>query len=357
MNQDDRHKNDPAHRRVLLGLSGGVDSTASASLLKAEGFEVTAVTLRTWQEDEDESRLEGAARSARLLGLPHLILDVRQAFLEEVVEPFVQGWRQGLTPNPCVFCNPDFKFQKMIHLADELGCHYIASGHYARVGWEDSGRWLYRASHRRQDQSYFLYRLPSWLLERLRFPLGGMSKEEARQIAGQGGDPVASARDSQDICFIPKGRLKDFLINQGLETKEGAFIDRQGQVIGRHSGAWQFTLGQRRHLGQAWGRRMTVLAIDANRNTVMVGDEAEAMMTEMSLVNCLLTNPLPSSMEVQVQLRSQGIPHPACLTFDPDQAEARVRFPEPVRMSSPGQSAVFYQGDRVLGGGLLDEMV
>ncbi|NLA82054.1 MAG: tRNA 2-thiouridine(34) synthase MnmA [Clostridiaceae bacterium] len=356
MKQDKLRKDSPASKKVLLGLSGGVDSTASASLLKEQGYEVTAVSLWTWQEEEDPERLERASQSAALLGLPHLILDVRDDFYQNVVGPFVAAWGQGLTPNPCVFCNPNFKFDKMAKLADELGCHYIATGHYARVGRHESDYWLYRASHRRQDQSYFLYRLPADLLERILFPLGGKSKDQARQIASRFGDPVAQARDSQDICFLAKGQLKPFLKKQGLKQEEGPFLNPQGQVVGHHSGAWQFTVGQRRHLGQALGQRMTVLAIDGHKNTVTLGDEDQAMMEAMTLTDCFWPHPPPTSLELELQLRSQGIPHPASVIVTDQGREAGVRFKQAVRFSSPGQSAVFYQGDRILGGGLVAEM-
>ncbi len=344
-------------RRVLLGLSGGVDSLASALLLKAQGYEVIAVTLRTWEEEGEHVRgLEQATLSADLLGLRHIILDVRQAFYNQVVEPFVEAWRRGETPNPCVMCNPDFKFKTMEDLADQLECPYLATGHYARTETHEAGSWLHRARHRPQDQSYFLYRLPSRILDRVLFPLGEKSKEEARLLVSSAGDPTAVSRDSQDICFIGKGQLKQFLGRQGLEDKPGYFVNSRGEPIGEHRGSWRFTVGQRRHLGESFGRRMTVLALDHEKNTVLLGDEEEAFVQEMELAEVFSPHRLPPSFSAGVQLRSQGKPLPARVWVDQGQGGGRIRFECPVRLSSPGQSAVFYQGDRVLGGGLVTEM-
>ena len=344
-------------KKVLLGLSGGVDSTASAALLKAQGFEVSAVTLDTWQEGEgDRQRVDRAAHSAALLNIPHVILDVREAFYDNVVLAFVNEWRQGLTPNPCVMCNPDFKFKKMFELADKLGCPYVATGHYARFKQDDCGSWLYRASHRPQDQSYFLYRLPETWLERIRFPLGDKTKEDARHIAAATSDPVAGQKDSQDICFLGQGKLRDFLNQHGLEEQEGAFVNRAGEPIGTHQGSWRYTVGQRRHLGQAFGSRMTVLSIDHRKNIVVLGTEEDAQMAELELVDFIGSHPLPPFFEAEAQLRSQGKTLPVTVHLDDSQRRATVRFIQATRLSSPGQSLVLYEGDRVLGGGIVATM-
>lgn len=345
-------------RRVLLGLSGGVDSLASAILLQKEGFQVTAVTLLTWQEEDHQSPsgAEEAQRSAELLGIPHRILDVRQSFYDQVVTPFVKAWKSGLTPNPCVMCNPGFKFSLLSDLADQLDIPYLATGHYARVAETEEGYSLYRARHRRHDQSYFLYRLGPEILQRLLFPAGSLSKEEVRRIAQELRDPVSQARGSQDICFIARNQLKGFLSRMGLEEQSGCFIDPAGQVIGQHRGSWQYTPGQRRRLGQSFGRRMTVLATDHRRNTVTLGQEEDALMTEARLVDLFLNHPRRGTFSAGVQLRSQGMAQDAAVTVGPGPAQASVRFAVPVRLASPGQSAVFYDGDRVLGGGLIAKM-
>lgn len=356
-NQERKPKDKPFGRSVLLGLSGGVDSLASALLLQEQGFDVTAVTLWTWREDQaDPPGIEEAQRSAGFLGIPHRILDVRQAFYHQVVVPFVQAWEEGFTPNPCVLCNPGFKFAHLNDLADRLGIHYLATGHYARVVETDHGYRLCRALHRRHDQSYFLYRLSPATLGRLLLPVGNLSKQEVRRLAEQVRDPVSHARGSQDICFIGKSRLKAFLGRMGLEEKGGSFINPAGEVIGEHSGSWQYTPGQRRRLGQSFGQRMTVLATDHRLNTVTLGGEEDALMTEVRLTDLVLAGSLPDSFRAGVQLRSQGLPHDATVEVGPDPAKAIVRFKEPVRLTSPGQSAVFYNGDLVLGGGIIARM-
>ena len=344
-------------KRVLLGLSGGVDSTAAAAILKAEGLGVTAVTLDTWQEGEgDSQQLERAARSARLLGLPHIIRDVKDLFYEHVVSSFVQDWQRGLSPNPCVMCNPDFKFKLMFDLADELGCDYVATGHYARILRDHEGSWLYRAAHRPQDQSYFLYRLPQPWLERMRFPLGEKTKAEARRIAAENSDPVSGQKDSQDICFLREGKLNDFLMRQGLREEEGLFVNKTGEKIGTHQGSWRYTVGQRRHLGQSFGRRMTVLSVDHEKNIVTLGDEDDARMTELELVDFVSHHPLPSVFSAAAQLRSQGKPLLCHVSLASEGRKATVRLDEPTRLTSPGQSLVLYDGERVLGGGIVARM-
>lgn len=344
-------------KKVLLGLSGGVDSTASASLLLDAGYEVTAVTLWTWQEEgEGEARNLRAARSAELLGIRHILLDVRQAFYDEVVRPFALDWDKGLTPNPCVMCNPDFKFRQMSLLADREKIPYLATGHYARIRETERGRRLMRARVRAQDQSYFLYRLPMPILNRLLFPLGDLSKDDARAIAGRQGDPVSSQKDSQDICFIGKGELRSFLGRQGLVERPGDFVSPRGEVLGQHRGIWRYTVGQRRGLGQSFGDRMTVLSILPEENRIVLGSEEDALMDVMELDRLILASGMEGTFQAGVQLRSQGRPLAAVIETDLAGQRAKVRFGQPVRISSPGQSAVFYDGDLVLGGGLVRGM-
>ncbi|MFA5585083.1 MAG: tRNA 2-thiouridine(34) synthase MnmA [Saccharofermentanales bacterium] len=341
---------------VLLGLSGGVDSAASAILLKEAGYRVRAVTLWTWTESSDRSLIEQAGRSAALLGIPHEVVDVRQAFYQEVVVPFVQAWQEGLTPNPCVFCNPDFKFKVMARLADQLDCQYLATGHYARLADRGQGPALHRALHREQDQSYFLYRLTPALLDRTLFPVGSLTKAEVRQIAERYRDPAAGQRDSQDICFIGKNQLKGFLSRQGLKDQPGPFLDRAGQIIGQHQGSWHFTPGQRRRLGQAFGRRMTVLSVDRQKNTVTLGDEEDALIRQLELTDLVFPRLAASELDAQVQLRSQGTSLAARLAIEPDGLRAKVFLDQAVRLTAAGQSAVFYDDDEVLGGGLVASM-
>ncbi|HZK28783.1 MAG TPA: tRNA 2-thiouridine(34) synthase MnmA [Clostridia bacterium] len=348
---------DPAQKNVLIGLSGGVDSAAAAALLLERGYAVTAVTLWTWQNsDSNDPRLERASNSANVLGLRHIILDVRQTFYDDVICPFVGAWKLGKTPNPCVMCNATLKFHKLRELADELGCHYLATGHYARLTGDAPGRFLRRASYRRHDQSYFLYRLRQPLLDRLLLPLGEKNKQDARAIASKVQDSVAGTKDSQDICFLESGDLREYLKNQGFSEEPGPFLDLSGQVIGQHQGSWLFTVGQRRRLGQSFGRRMTVLSIDHERNSVVLGGEEDAFISEITLGDVVAYQDLPLAFNAGVQLRSQGSTLPASVTMATDKRQAVVKFKMPVRLSSPGQSVVFYEDDRVLGGGIVEKM-
>ncbi|NLA71692.1 MAG: tRNA 2-thiouridine(34) synthase MnmA [Clostridiaceae bacterium] len=348
---------DLTKRKVLLGLSGGVDSAAAAALLLEQGCDVTALTLWTWPDSAwNDPRLKRAAHSAKILGLKHIVLDVRREFHDNVIDPFIRDWKVGQTSNPCVTCNATLKFQKLRAIADELGCDYFATGHYARLTGSESGRFLMRARYRDQDQSYFLYRLTQSLLDRLIFPLGEKNKQDARAIASMSQDPVAGVKDSQDICFLESGNLKDFLKKRGLSEKTGSFLNRSGQVIGEHKGSWLFTVGQRRRLGQSFGKRMTVLSINHTRNAVVLGDEEDALMYEMALHDVVYLTSLSQMFGAEVQLRSQGTTYSASVTMASDKQQAVVRFEKPVRLSSPGQSAVFYDGDRVIGGGIVGEM-
>lgn len=338
---------------VLLGLSGGVDSAAAASLLTSAGYKVTALTLRTWKDGETQSEpYERAARVARSLGIDHIEMDVASAFYRDIVCPFVRSWRVGETPNPCVLCNPDFKFRLMLKVAEERGLDLIATGHYARLTGDSVRPYLCRALDRKRDQSYFLYRLNRKVLNRTLFPLGSYSKSEIRAIASVFGDSVAQASDSQDICFLGDTKLRSFLAEQGVEDTPGFFLNTEGEIIGEHTGSWHFSEGQRRRLGIATGRRMTVLSKDTANNTVILGYEEDALIDAVELSGVVSIDPLPEAFDALVQIRSQGIARPARITTRAG-GNASVIFPNPQRVVSPGQSAVFYWEDRVLGGGIV----
>jgi tRNA-specific 2-thiouridylase len=345
--QENHHMNCPG-ASVLLGLSGGVDSAAAASLLLQDGYSVTALTLRT-VGDGDYVR---AAEVARSLSIEHIEIDAVEDFYRVVISPFVESWRAGDTPNPCVLCNQHFKFHKLMEVANRLGCDYIATGHYARLIGEPSHRYLLRAKERRRDQSYFLYRLSRSILDRTLLPLGEYTKDQVRRIASSFDVVTGQTSDSQDICFLGATKLRKFLSEQGLEDVPGVFVDTSGVVLGEHLGSWRYSEGQRRGLGVSLGKRMTVLGKDSERNLVMLGDEKDAMITRIELRDVLLIDPLPSTFDASVQLRSQGRTFPAHIALVGRDA-ATVHFVAPVRLTSIGQSAVFYHEDRVLGGGIV----
>ncbi len=334
--------------RVLLGMSGGVDSAAAAYLLLRAGYRVTSLTLRTLRDGDGDR----AADVARSLGLKHIEIDAVDDFRRDVIDPFVDSWRSGETPNPCVLCNRVFKFQRLADVADRLGCEYIATGHYARLSGERPRRYLMRAKERKRDQSYFLYRLPRTILDRALLPLGSYTKDQVRAIASSFNRDVIQRADSQDICFLRDSKLSDFLSEQGLKDIPGDFVDVKGAVLGKHRGYWRYSEGQRRGLGIALGKRMTVLRKDSENNLVVLGDEDDAMIGRLELHDVVSIDRLPPTFDASVQMRSQGKAFPAHVVLEGDDS-ASVYFYSPVRLTSIGQSVVFYLEDRVLGGGIV----
>jgi tRNA-specific 2-thiouridylase len=337
--------------RVLLGMSGGVDSAAAALLLMRAGYRVTALTLQTVSNGDGRR----AADVARALAIEHIKIDAVDDFHRDVIVPFVESWRSGETPNPCVLCNRDFKFRRLAEAADRLGCDYIATGHYARLVGELPYRYLLRAKDRKRDQSYFLYRLPRAILDRTLLPLGNYTKDQVREIVSSFDVDLGQKADSQDICFLGAMKLSQFLSEQGLEDIPGDFVDTRGAVLGEHRGSWHYSEGQRRGLGISLGERMTVLHKDSANNIVVLGDEEEAMIDSLELRDVASIDQLPSTFDASVQLRSQGQPFPAHVVLEVD-GSASVRFESPVRLTSIGQSVVFYLENRVLGGGIVRRM-
>ncbi len=401
MSQDSKNEK----QKVLLALSGGVDSVASAILLKRV-YEVETVTfLMTGNIAQQEEQTAKASEVAQMLGISHHVLDLTQLFHEQVLQPFLDAWRSGKTPNPCVVCNPHVKFKALMTLAFKLDCDFIATGHYARVGKgnsfsgiemnyspprrdvneyavnvpagahsaseysdavdlvkvnkmqrSESPVFLYRAADPRRDQSYFMYRLPPEVLRRVIFPLGGLSKDEARAIVAEEGLSAATEADSQDLCFLGGKSLRDYLRDHVALNEPGPFLDLQGRAIGEHRGIWQFTIGQRRRLGETFGRRMTVVALDPERRAVTLGDESDAVMDAVILEDCYFPYDMPQKFDATVKLRSQGIPLHVHVEKVSNK-EIMARFDGPVRLSSPGQSAVFYEDDRLLGGGIVTRLL
>lgn len=361
------------NKRVLLGLSGGVDSAVSAVLLQEQGFKVIGVTLdySCRSKVAYNKMISDAKALADDLGIEHFVHEARIEFAGKVISPFVDAWRRGQTPNPCILCNPVMKFPNLIKLADEYDCDFVATGHYAGIGdregeaiplnsrKRDRQVTLLRGSDNRKDQSYFLYALPQEILTRTLFPLGELTKAEVRDLAAKYAIKLAQKADSQEICFLPDDDRIDFLHEQGALGEPGPFLDTEGNVIGEHAGIGRYTVGQRKKLGQSFGKRMTVLRIDAGKNAIVLGDESECRSTSILLGNLLLTDILQkmladeSQPQALVQLRSQGQAIPCSIELTDEDSEAIVRFMEPQRLTAPGQSAVFYQGHMVLGGGLI----
>jgi len=354
-------------KTVMVGMSGGVDSSVAAWLLLRQGYEVTGVTMKLWSEETGDSRCCGiddvrdAQAVCRCLGIPHYVFNYKDLFRQRVVEPFIAEYQKGRTPNPCILCNRFVKFGAFCRRAEELGFDYIATGHYARVAREPgTGRYLLRRGKDRQkDQSYVLYTLTQPELARLLLPCGEYSKEEIRDFARESGLPVARKPDSQDICFVPDGDYGGFLERYtGKALPAGYFIDREGRRLGPHKGMGRYTIGQRKGLGIALGKHMYVSAIDPAANTVtLTEDESELFCREVvagdvSFVSWpreMLEKPAP----VQARIRySQGLADAEAVVAG--DGRLRLRFREPQRAATPGQAAVVYQDDLVICGGTIE---
>ncbi|WCE94732.1 tRNA 2-thiouridine(34) synthase MnmA [Acidithiobacillus ferriphilus] len=345
-----------ADLKALIALSGGVDSAVAAVLMREQGYELTGVTMRLWPKSRccDEKDIEDAADVCARLDIPYTVLDYRAAFRRQVVDVFVAEYQAGRTPNPCARCNQFLKFDALLTEGEKLGASVLATGHYARLAETPSGAALLRGRDDAKDQSYFLFAIGATLLPRLRFPVGGMNKDEVRAMARKHGLPVAAKQDSQDICFVPDGDYRRFLEDYaGLDmAQEGEMVDSRGQLIGHHPGTLHFTVGQRRGLGGGGGQPRYVLALDPAQNRVIVGGEDELYRRAASLDECnwLVDLSPGESHAVTVKLRYRSRAEPAILHLLPD-ARAELRFPEPQRAVTPGQAAVCYQGERLLGGG------
>lgn len=349
--------------KVLIGMSGGVDSAVAAWLLKQQGHEVIGVTLRTWESDNGtESRcceIDDARRVAMRLGIPYYPLNSFRAFKEDVTDPFIREYLAGRTPNPCIRCNRYVKWESMLYFMKVLQADFIATGHYAGVIQMPNGRYTVQtAVHAEKDQTYMLYRLTQEQLARTLMPLSGYSKEEVRAMACKFDLTVAEKPDSQELCFVPDGTYGDFIRGQVPEKVpgEGDFVDETGKVLGRHRGILHYTVGQRRGLGIATGERIFVTEIRSEENQVVLGPEESLYREEIQCadMNFLsIPDPEPGTVfRCQAKIRYHHPAVPACVTVNGESAV--VRFDSPVRAPAPGQSAVFYNEERcVIGGGII----
>jgi tRNA-specific 2-thiouridylase len=361
--------------KIAVAMSGGVDSSTAAALLLEAGHEIVGFTMQLWDQrrnpvfDENGEPLPSrccslddvydARRVAQELGFPFYVLNLEREFEREVVQPFVQSYLDGETPIPCVACNSRLKFAALDRLAQSLGCERVATGHYARVQFDErSGRYrLLRGRDRRKDQSYFLWELTQEQLARAIFPLGEMTKDEVRAAARRLGLTVAEKAESQEICFVPDGDYAGF-IDRYLETEgrasppAGEIVSTRGEVLGSHKGLHHYTVGQRRGLGIAHNRPLYVVAIDAARNRVIVGEDHELLAREFTAagVNWVAFAEPREAVRAEVRVRYRHEEAPATIEMI-GEGRARIRFDEPQRAITPGQATVFYRGEEVLGGG------
>ena len=350
------------NQRALIGMSGGVDSSVAAWLVHQQQFHCAGGTMRLHDFGCGGSQDALDARAvADKLGIPHHLFDFQPEFEEKVIRQFVAAYESGLTPNPCIRCNAHLKFGAMLERALEMGFDYVISGHYARIRQDpDTGRYLlYKAEDRSKDQTYFLACLDQRQLSHILFPLGGLTKAEVREIAEREGLITARKRDSQDICFIPDGDYAAFLARYtGKDYPEGNYLDLTGKIVGRHKGAVCYTRGQRKGLGLAMGVPVYVCSKDMQANTVTVGPNQALFSSALRAKdwNWLPFPALAEPMRVAAKIRHSQHELPATV-YPEENGFARVEFDAPQRAITPGQAVVLYDGDDVVGGGTIAEVL
>ena len=348
-------------------MSGGVDSSVAAYLLDRGGYDVIGVTMRLWASDDEAispdhqgccsiEDIEDARRVCQTIGVPHYVMNVQDEFKSHVMDYFVAEYKRGRTPHPCIACNDRIKFDFLMKRATALDADFVATGHYGRVSCDESGWTLHKGIDESKDQSYVLFGLGQEQLRRVLLPVGHYSKADIRKLAVEGGLHLADKADSQEICFVPTGDYRQFLRKQ-TKPQPGEFVDTAGNVLGQHPGIEFFTVGQRRGLGIQKSETLFVTRIEPDTLRVVLGTAEDLLQSVVRVgkVNYVGGNPPPGPVQVGAKIRYNGGQSDAVL--EPDGDAAILRFESPQRAVTPGQAAVFFDGDRVLGGGYIEGIV
>jgi tRNA-specific 2-thiouridylase len=355
-----------SHKRVVIAMSGGVDSSVSAALLKDEGYDVIGVSLQLYDPIPKEPGCNyktccslddvlDAGRVAKKLGIPFEVIDMRAEFKEHVIDYFIAEYAAGRTPNPCIRCNEIIKFDLLLKKAKEMGAELLATGHYARITETANGtKQLLTGLDPFKDQSYFLFTLTQAQLQRVIFPIGMLEKTEVRRLAEEFNLLVAQKHESQEICFIPDNDYVNFLEENGVTQKPGDIVTADGTVIGRHSGLHRYTVGQRKGLGIAWKQPLHVSSIDTGKNRVVVGERQELKRSRLTAMNASWSSaPTDTEFRATCRIRYRHKPAPCQVAILPNNS-FEVYFDTPQTSVTPGQAAVLYDGEAVLGGGWIE---